>query len=104
MIDSAQVAIKGGVDNFTLGPLSVRGTTGPRATVDCDVGVTKQSLLIDGMVELFDAQAVTHIDVEVLPSPKFTWYTSVSLSLSPTSRHLAHKVLIRLGTCILRTS
>lgn len=75
VVDTGKVSLKGGVDNFSLGPLSVRGTTGPRALIECEVGPTDQHLLIDGVVSLFGAQSTVHIEVDVLPTPKFDWFT-----------------------------
>ena len=77
MIDAPnlKVSLKGGVDDFTLGPLTVRGTTGPRAVIECDIGATDQHLLIDGVVSLFGLESTVHIAIDVLPTPKFEWFT-----------------------------
>ncbi|KAF8557569.1 hypothetical protein OG21DRAFT_277948 [Imleria badia] len=75
-IDKAQKSLDiiGSIDNFELGPLSVRGSKGPRATLECHIGVSKQQLVIDGIVTLFDMKAQTYIDVQFLPKPKFKFY------------------------------
>ena len=75
-IDKAQnsVDIVGGIDNFELGPLSVRGSKGPRATLECHIGVSKQQLIIDGIVSIFDMSAQTNINVQFLPEPIFKFY------------------------------
>jgi len=49
-ISNTDIKIAGGVDNFSLGPLIVRGQHGPRATVDIQVGTTTQKAHIDGLV------------------------------------------------------
>ena len=69
------ISLDGGVDNFKLGPLTVRGTTGPRAVIECDIGPTDQHLLIDGIISLFGVDSTVHIAVDILPTPKFEWYT-----------------------------
>ncbi|PVF91964.1 hypothetical protein CPB86DRAFT_718414 [Serendipita vermifera] len=75
-----EVSIKGGVDNFQLGPLSVRGTQGPRAIVDCAFGPSAQSVLIDGMISFFDVESLIHLEVNWVPNPKVTFTTSLSFT------------------------
>ena len=77
MVDTSKISLKGGVDNFTLGPLSVHGTTGPRAVIECEIGPAVQHLLIDGVVSLFDLDSTVHIVVDILPAPRFEWFTYV---------------------------
>ncbi|KAF8122693.1 hypothetical protein EV363DRAFT_1553609, partial [Boletus edulis] len=75
-IDKAQKSIDiiGGVDNFELGPLSVHGSKGPRAELECHIGVSKQQLIVDGVVTLFDTKAQAYIHIEFLPEPIFKFY------------------------------
>lgn len=80
VVDTSKISLKGGVDNFTLGPLSVHGTTGPRAAIECEIGPTNQHLLIDGAISLFDLESTVHIVVDILPTPKFKWFTYVFCS------------------------
>ncbi|PVF92097.1 hypothetical protein CPB86DRAFT_239611 [Serendipita vermifera] len=75
-----QVVIKGGVDNFQLGPLSVRGTQGPRAIVDCAFGPLAQSVLIDGVITFFDAESLIHVEVNLIPSPKIAFTSILSFT------------------------
>jgi hypothetical protein len=49
-ISNASVRIAGGVDNFSLGPLVVRGQNGPRATLDIQIGTATQNGHVDGLV------------------------------------------------------
>jgi hypothetical protein len=49
-ISTSDIKIAGGVDNFSLGPLVVRGQHGPRATVDILIGTSTQKAHVDGMV------------------------------------------------------
>ena len=63
-----------GIDNFTLGPLTVHGVDSPRATVDVAIGLSRQHILIDGQVTFFDAQAALHAEVGMLPTPTFDFY------------------------------
>ena len=50
------IICKGGIDAFSLGPLSVRGVNGPRAIFELELTDSKQSGQIDGMVEIYGAQ------------------------------------------------
>ena len=77
VVEPTQLTIKGGVDNFTLGLLTVRGTTGPRAVVECEIGLATQHLLIDGVVSLFGAESAVKVEIDILPSPKFKFSTYV---------------------------
>ena len=84
-IDKAQksVDIIGGVDNnFELGPLSVRGSKGSGATLECHVGASTQQLVINGVVTLFDMEAQISINVQFLPEPifKFCLYAIMLIS------------------------
>jgi hypothetical protein len=56
IISGSSVSLKGGVDNFTLGPLTVRGTTGPRASASLEISPTKQNGSFDGLMKLYDAE------------------------------------------------
>ncbi|PVF92098.1 hypothetical protein CPB86DRAFT_844605 [Serendipita vermifera] len=75
-----QVTIKGGVDNLQLGPLSVQGTKGPRAIVDCAFGPSAQSVLIDGMISFFDVESLIQLEVNWVPNPKVAFTTSLSFT------------------------
>ncbi|EUC61644.1 hypothetical protein RSOL_403850, partial [Rhizoctonia solani AG-3 Rhs1AP] len=79
-VDTGGISLKGGVDNFVLGPLTVRGTTGPRAVIECELGPAKQHLLIDGVVSLFGLEAIAHVEVDILPTPKFDWFTQLKFT------------------------
>ncbi|RPD59113.1 hypothetical protein L226DRAFT_510190 [Lentinus tigrinus ALCF2SS1-7] len=74
-VGSDQVTIKGGVDNFVLGPLVLRGIDEPRATVDVSIGPKLQHILVDGSVTFFDKETDLHVEVQVMPSPIFTCQT-----------------------------
>ncbi|KAI0715902.1 hypothetical protein C8T65DRAFT_694551 [Cerioporus squamosus] len=74
-VASDQVTIEGGVDNFILGPLVVRGVNDPRATVDVSIGPKLQHILIDGSVTFFDRETDVHVEVQVMPAPAFSFMT-----------------------------
>ncbi|KAJ8064932.1 hypothetical protein OCU04_007236 [Sclerotinia nivalis] len=65
------IICKGGIDAFSLGPLSVRGVNGPRAIFELELTDSKQSGQIDGMVEIYGAQVaiVAHFALQ----PKLTF-------------------------------
>ncbi|KAJ7911531.1 hypothetical protein B0H13DRAFT_1614506 [Mycena leptocephala] len=75
-IDKARksVYIAGELDNFELGPLSLRGCKGPRAELECYVGLAKQQLTVDGVVSLFEMQAQMYVNMQFLPEPQFKFY------------------------------
>ncbi|KIK65994.1 hypothetical protein GYMLUDRAFT_954339 [Collybiopsis luxurians FD-317 M1] len=79
-VGSSSVTIKGGVDNFTLGPLVVRGVNQPRATVDIALERARQHILIDGMVTFFEESCAVSIQVDVLPNPQFSFYTALKFT------------------------
>jgi hypothetical protein len=56
IISGSSVSVKGGLDNLTLGPLTVRGTSGPRATASLDISPTKQDGSFDGIITLYDSE------------------------------------------------
>lgn len=64
-----EIVLDGGVDNFVLGPLTVRGVTGPRATLNCVLGTNTQHVLLNGAVEIFDAHVKALVEIQLLPSP-----------------------------------
>lgn len=74
-VASNQVTIKGGVDNFVLGPLTVRGVDEPRATIDVSIGPNLQHILIDGSVTFFERETDVHVEVQVMPTPIFSFMT-----------------------------
>jgi len=55
------------MDAFTLGPLTVSGSTTPNPTVDLEFGTKLQHLLVDGKIVLFDLEAPTTIKVDMVP-------------------------------------
>ncbi|EUC61643.1 hypothetical protein RSOL_403840 [Rhizoctonia solani AG-3 Rhs1AP] len=75
-----KVSIKGCVENLALGPLTVRGATDPSANFDCELGAVDQRLLIDGVISLFGQESPALIVVELLPTPKFEWFTPVKFT------------------------
>ncbi|EUC61647.1 hypothetical protein RSOL_403880, partial [Rhizoctonia solani AG-3 Rhs1AP] len=75
-----KVSIQGCVENLALGPLTVRGATDPSANFDCELGAVDQRLLIDGVVSLFGQESPALIVVELLPTPKFEWFTPVKFT------------------------
>jgi hypothetical protein len=54
VINHSGLSLKGGLDNLTIGALAIRGTTGPRSTVDFDINVGKQVGAFDGKITLYD--------------------------------------------------
>ncbi|KAH9934494.1 uncharacterized protein BXZ73DRAFT_100684 [Epithele typhae] len=79
-VDSRCIIGKGGVDNFVLGPLSVRGTDGPRATVDIFVDAREQHVFIDGVVSFLDASVAVDIRISILPRLDLHFYMDLKFT------------------------
>ncbi|KAF9463146.1 hypothetical protein BDZ94DRAFT_1322048 [Collybia nuda] len=81
-IDQAEksIGIAGSIQNFKLGPLSLRGSNGPQAELKCHLGVLRQQLVIDGVVSLFDLQSQTCVDMQFMPEPKFKFFVSLKFA------------------------
>ncbi|KZT52898.1 hypothetical protein CALCODRAFT_458663 [Calocera cornea HHB12733] len=79
-VSTSGASIKGSVDDFKLGPLEVRGTAGPQATLDVEVGLSKQHLGIDGMATFYEAEVALHVDLDVLPKPAFSFFATLKFT------------------------
>lgn len=67
-----ELKIKGSVDEFQLGPLSVTGTGSKKqAIIDIELGRSTQHILVNGSVKFLEASALIDVEVEFLPHPKF---------------------------------
>ncbi|KAF8228134.1 hypothetical protein L208DRAFT_1293165 [Tricholoma matsutake] len=75
-----QIRIDGGVDNFTLGPLSVQGLHGPRAEISCIMGTMQQYLYIDGTISLFDVKTETSVELQLLPKPMLMFHAQLQFT------------------------
>lgn len=85
--------IAGGVDNFELGPLSVRGARGPRASLECHVGTSLQQLTLDGAVSLFNIDAQIYVHIQFMPSPELEFSMSVMFTFNKMVSDLTHRLL-----------
>ncbi|EFX02389.1 hypothetical protein CMQ_2438 [Grosmannia clavigera kw1407] len=74
------ICIQGGVDNFELGPLTVRGKTGPRATLDCTLGPSSQHILVDGVATFLEDDVEVHVDISTLPEQAVTFSMNVTFA------------------------
>ncbi|KAJ7831045.1 hypothetical protein B0H14DRAFT_3714131, partial [Mycena olivaceomarginata] len=72
VIDSAQksIYIAGRMENFELGPLSLRGSEGPHAKLECHIGVSKQKLTLHGVLSLFQMEVLTRVELQFMPQPR----------------------------------
>lgn len=66
----------GSVDNFSIGPLSVRSASGaPSASVDIELGSSRQHIVIDGAVTLFDVEGIAiQVLFDGVPTPVFSFH------------------------------
>lgn len=81
-VGSNSVTIKGSLDNFALGPLSVQGVKDPHPTLDVEISPSKQHIDIDGQVIFFDSKAAISVQVDVMPKPAFSFVTVRIITLS----------------------
>jgi hypothetical protein len=76
----SMVKIMATIEHFDLGSLTVKGATGADPIVDIELSSSKQSILIDGAVEIWALSAALHLEAEVYPQPKFDFWVDISLS------------------------
>ncbi|KAL2673647.1 hypothetical protein Neosp_012090 [[Neocosmospora] mangrovei] len=74
------VKIMATIEQFSLGPLIVRGATRRDPLVDIEFSAQAQKILIDGAVDIWEASAALHLDIGLLPKTTFDF--SVHLKLS----------------------
>lgn len=76
----SKVQLQASIEQFQLGPLSVRGVAGPDPIVDIELSAEKQHVLVDGAVQIWDSAAACHLEANMYPTPSFDF--SVMLKLS----------------------
>lgn len=69
---SSGFKMDGWIDGFSLGPFSVRGTGGDRPLVDIEFDESKQHVLINGLLKLFDVTTALHLIFDIAPHPDFS--------------------------------
>ncbi|KAG8777477.1 hypothetical protein FRC16_004134 [Serendipita sp. 398] len=79
-VGSSGVKCKGGIDNFKLGPLTVRGVKEPRAMFELELTSSKQAGKIDGMIEFLGVEIVMVANFEL--HPNFTFHFMFLLHLT----------------------
>ncbi|KAF3924770.1 hypothetical protein ABW21_db0200091 [Orbilia brochopaga] len=75
------IKIDGTIDSFDLGPLELTGKDGKNAELDIEIGTSIQRILLDGAFRIGDiASASTHVEVELLPEPRFNFTFAVQFT------------------------
>jgi hypothetical protein len=74
------IKIMANIEHFDIGPLSVKGATGPDPIVDIELTSSKQQVLIDGAVSIWGASASLHLDAAFSPAPKLDFWVELRLS------------------------
>jgi hypothetical protein len=74
----SEVKIKGRIDPFDLGPLTITGANDKKATLDIEIGKETQKIYIDGAVKILDSITSLHLNVEMMPNPVFDFQTKVA--------------------------
>ncbi|KAM6511002.1 hypothetical protein FSOLCH5_011448 [Fusarium solani] len=74
------VKIMATIEQFSLGPLTVRGATKPDPLVDIEFSAQAQKILIDGAVDIWEASAALHLDISLLPKTTFDFFVHLKLS------------------------
>lgn len=76
----SMIKIAATIEHFELGPLKVKGATKADPVVDIELSASKQYVLIDGAVELWNASAALHPETNVYPRPTFDFWVDLRLS------------------------
>ncbi|KAM6509602.1 hypothetical protein FALCPG4_017253 [Fusarium falciforme] len=74
------VKIMATIEQFSLGPLTVRGATKPDPLVDIEFSAQAQKILIDGAVDIWEASAALHLNIGLLPKTTFDFFIHLKLS------------------------
>ncbi|RPA89757.1 hypothetical protein L873DRAFT_1849165 [Choiromyces venosus 120613-1] len=56
-------------EDVALGPLVITGTEGGKPSTVIELGLSKQHILLDGSVKIFDFEASIHASLDILPKP-----------------------------------
>jgi hypothetical protein len=56
VVGDGGVQCNGGIDHFRLGPLTVRGVNGPRATFDLNLMSSEQSGKVNGVIDFLGVE------------------------------------------------
>ncbi|WAO95950.1 Hypothetical protein NCS54_01359900 [Fusarium falciforme] len=68
------------IEQFSLGPLTVRGATKPDPLVDIEFSAQAQKISIDGAVDIWEASAALHLNIGLLPKTTFDFFVHLKLS------------------------
>lgn len=63
---------------LALGPLVVTGTDGGKVSAVIELGLSKQHILLDGKVRIFDFEASMHASLDILPKPDISFALRVA--------------------------
>ncbi|KAK7423709.1 hypothetical protein QQX98_000899 [Neonectria punicea] len=73
------IKIMATIEQFSLGPLTVRGATKPDPIVDIEFSSETQKILIDGAVDIWGASAALFLDARLLPETTFKFFVHLKL-------------------------
>lgn len=73
-----QITIKGSINPFKIGPLTVSGFKDPQANIDIALGPTEKHIKIDGAVTLCDVSNGIDVDIEVSSKPVFKFVSRLA--------------------------
>jgi hypothetical protein len=79
VVDDDGLEVEGFVDEFTLGPLTVTGNDGPRASLGATLKRQKQEGHIDGVIMVFGARTELKANFELRPNFKFGFHFALRL-------------------------
>ena len=65
-------------EDVALGPLVVTGTDGGKVSTAIELGLSKQHILLDGRVRIFDFEANIHACLDILPKPDISFALRVA--------------------------
>ena len=65
-------------EDLVLGPLVVTGTDGGKVSTAIELGLSKQHILLDGRVNIFNFEASIHASLDILPKPDVSFALRVA--------------------------
>lgn len=72
-ITSSSVIVQGLVPQLSVGALEIKGLEGKDVMLDLEIDMVTQKLTVDGMFSFLDAEVALFLDLEILPTPTFTF-------------------------------
>ncbi|KAI1759626.1 hypothetical protein GGR53DRAFT_527038 [Hypoxylon sp. FL1150] len=76
----SKIKLMATIEQFSVGPLTVKGATKADPIVDIEMSAEKQLVLIDGAIEIWGLSAALHLEAGLYPETKFDFAVDMRLS------------------------